>query len=130
LMVNGHGLAHPRRCGIASYLGVVLNMPSIGIARKLLYGELRREGGREYIVVDGRYVGIAIGGGRHTIYITIGNKVDIEDLEAIALKMMPKEGELPLPIYWADRISRQMSRGLRSLDSFLSPGRGSIKHYI
>lgn len=127
LMVNGHGLAHPRKCGIASYLGVVLNMPSIGIARSLLYGEVRRDGGREYIVVDGRYVGIVIGSGRHAIYITIGNKVDIDDLEAIVLKMMPRKGELPLPIYWADRISRQISRGESSLDSFLKQGRRSIE---
>jgi len=121
LMVNGHGLAHPRRCGIASHVGAVLRMPSIGVAKSLLYGELRREGGREYIVVDGVYVGLVVRRGGRGIYITIGNMVDIEDLEAIAARMLGGSWSMPLPIYWADRISRERSRGSASLDRFAGP---------
>lgn len=123
LMINGHGLAHPRRCGIASYIGAVLKKPSIGVAKKLLYGEIRREGAREYIVVDDKYVGIVLRSGGHMIYVSIGNMVDIEDLEIITHKMIPREGGLPLPIYWADKISRQRSRSSRSLNDFLSTNR-------
>ena len=36
LLVNGHGLAHPRSCGLATHLGVVLHLPTIGIARRLI----------------------------------------------------------------------------------------------
>ena len=36
MLVNGHGLAHPRLCGLATHLGVVLQLPTIGIARGTL----------------------------------------------------------------------------------------------
>ncbi len=42
LIINGHGVAHPRRMGLASYVGVVYNIATIGCANKLLYGSYDR----------------------------------------------------------------------------------------
>lgn len=39
--INGHGIAHPHRLGIAAHFGVVANLPSIGVARDILIGESR-----------------------------------------------------------------------------------------
>lgn len=39
--VDGHGIAHPRRLGIAAHFGVVTGLPSIGVAKKILVGESR-----------------------------------------------------------------------------------------
>lgn len=111
LMVNGHGLAHPRRCGIASYLGVIAGLPSIGVARRLLTGRVVENSGKRFIVVDDKVVGIVVRLGGSDLYVTIGHMVDIEDLEEILRRTAVTGRSLPEPIYWADRISRDRSLG-------------------
>jgi deoxyribonuclease V len=44
LMVDGHGIVHPRRCGIASHLGLIVGLPSIGCAKNRLIGSCRMPG--------------------------------------------------------------------------------------
>ncbi len=83
LMVDGQGIAHPRRIGIASHLGVLLDMPSIGCAKSILRGKhdpLPDEVGVRAEMVDhGEVVGMALRTRRHSnpLYISIGNRVSL-----------------------------------------------------
>ena len=84
IVVDGHGLAHPRRFGLACHLGVLLDRPTIGCAKSRLVGthdEPGREAGAWAPLVDG---GEQIGGvlrtkdGVRPLYVSIGHRVDLE----------------------------------------------------
>ncbi|MBN2604038.1 MAG: endonuclease V [Candidatus Thermoplasmatota archaeon] len=77
LMVDGNGILHPRGIGIASYAGVLLDIPSIGIAKKLLKGNVD---GTD-IILDGKKVGYAFRASnkiKKPIYVSPGNNISFE----------------------------------------------------
>jgi len=84
IMVDGQGIAHPRRMGLASHLGLFLNKPTIGCAKSLLCGsheELGEKPGSYVRVVDkGETIGVALRTKLRTkpIYVSIGHKVDLQ----------------------------------------------------
>ena len=112
IMVNGHGLAHPRKCGIATHIGVVVDKPSIGVAKKLLYGEVISINNRSAIVVEGKVVGYAVNRRNRDIYISIGHRVTAEDALKIALSVWNRESLLPEPLRLADKISREYRKAV------------------
>jgi deoxyribonuclease V len=85
VMVDGHGIAHPRGLGIAAQLGVVLDIPSIGVAKSPLVGrpegELGEEAGAEVpLVWKGRRLGTVLRTRRRAnpLYISVGHRVSLE----------------------------------------------------
>ncbi len=106
LMVNGHGLAHPRRFGIASHLGVVLGLRSVGIAKSRLVGE---EVG-DTLVVDGEEVAKIIRSGRLKIYVSVGHGISLEDAVRLAEATLTEAGKLPLPVQEAHDAATDASR--------------------
>lgn len=47
LLINGHGIAHPKKMGVASFVGVKLDIPTIGCAKQILYGNLASRPGEK-----------------------------------------------------------------------------------
>jgi len=81
---DAHGSAHPRSAGMATVCGMVLGIPSVGIAKSLLVGKVARgEGGLDRIVYDGRTVGLVTATGRARRYWSMGNSVGLEGLRSI-----------------------------------------------
>jgi len=84
ILVDGQGIAHPRRMGLASHLGLFLDTPTIGCAKSLLCGrheEPGAEAGSYAEVIDnGEIIGAALRTrlGVKPIYVSIGHKVDLQ----------------------------------------------------
>ena len=84
ILVDGQGIAHPRRMGLASHLGLFLNTPMIGCAKSLLCGQHEEPGekpGSYAEVVDrGETIGVALRTKLRVkpVYVSIGHKVDLQ----------------------------------------------------
>ncbi len=84
ILVDGQGIAHPRRFGIASHLGLFLNMPIIGCAKSLLCGSHEvpgeKPGSYAEVIERGETIGVALRTklGVKPVYVSIGHKVDLQ----------------------------------------------------
>lgn len=117
LFVDGHGIAHPRRLGIASHLGVKLDRPAVGVAKSpLLKAPFppRKEKGCQVIWEDqGEPIGwvLVTRSGAKPIYLSPGHRVGLEDLINPVLALTC-EYRLPEPLRFADQLSRRALLGL------------------
>jgi len=110
IMVDGHGVTHPRGLGIASHIGLVMDKPSIGAAKKPLYGSEEVIDGVNYVIIDGKRAAVVmeVGKGKR-IYLSIGHKVGIDEIVRLAPTFF-RGHSLPEPTYVADRISKEVRR--------------------
>lgn len=109
LMLDGHGIAHPRRIGIASHVGVQLNVPTIGVAKRILCGEVEEKlvtGEPAPLVYKSEQVGYAYRSkdGTNPIYISPGHKVSLESSLKIVLHCIRKH-KLPEPTRLAHMLA-------------------------
>lgn len=113
VIVDGHGIAHPRRFGIASHVGVVFGKPSIGVAKRRLAGIEVEDGGKTYIILDGEKVGVVIRRGRSHLYVSPGNKVSVDTAGRLVESMLKAGRRLPEPTRIADEVSKAIKRALK-----------------
>jgi deoxyribonuclease V len=112
LMFDGQGIAHPRRFGIASHIGLLTDIPSIGCAKKILLGdyeEPQRTGGSISYLTDGDETIGAVVRTRTAvkpIFASIGHLMDLNDSIRIILESC-RGYRLPEPIRRADHLSRK-----------------------
>jgi deoxyribonuclease V len=116
ILVDGAGVAHPRGAGVASQLGVVADLPTIGITKKRLFGRMKSadlEPGMPMPLLDGRRnLGAALlphTGTARPMYVSPGHLVSVKAAVAVASRLLLRRRN-PEPIYWADRLSRQAAR--------------------
>jgi len=85
IMVDGQGMAHPRRLGLACHLGLFLNTPTIGCAKSRLCGRCQEPGnapGDHSELVDREEVIGAVvrtRAGVKPVYVSVGHKIDLAD---------------------------------------------------
>ncbi|MDQ4101996.1 MAG: endonuclease V [Thermoproteota archaeon] len=104
LLVDGHGLLHPRKCGLACFVGVTLDKPTIGIAKSLLCGAVRPDG---FVELDGEPLGYAFS---KKMYISVGHRITLKT----AIELIKDAGIEPLRL--ADINSKRNRRKSYSLN--------------
>jgi deoxyribonuclease V len=104
LLVDGHGILHPRKCGLACYIGVNLDKPTIGIAKSLLCGTIKPGG---FIEMGGEILGYAASS---KMYISVGHKISLKTAIAIVEEL----GTEPLRKADINSKAQKMGKELRT----------------
>jgi len=120
LFCDGQGYAHPRRFGLASHLGVLLESPSIGCAKSILvgsHGRLAEKAGSWTELVDEKAGGERIGAAVRTrdgvrpVYVSQGHRVSLETAIRLTLAVTSRF-RIPQPTRDADGYSGEIKRKL------------------
>jgi len=117
ILVDAHGYSHPFRLGFASHFGVVVKKPTIGVAKKLLCGEIGPwKNNWAPIVAEGEVIGAALRTrkGIKPIYISVGNMVTLNTAIKIVLHTT-RRYRIPEPVRQAHMECTRIARLLRSL---------------
>lgn len=112
VFVDGHGRAHPRRMGIASHLGLWLDIPTIGIGKSRLCGAYQEpgktKGARSDLRDKGELIGTVLRTRRNVkpVFVSVGNGLPLEQCVELTLRVTPRY-RLPEPIRQADRLAAE-----------------------
>lgn len=98
LMVEGHGIDHPRGFGLASHVGLALDSSTLGVSKDLLGGEVKTVKGKEVVLKEGDVVAKVVKKktGAPKFYVSPGNKITMDTAAKIAKKSM--KSSMPEPI--------------------------------
>ena len=105
IMVDGHGIAHPLKCGLATYVGVELSKPTIGVAKSLLVGQLEEDKikllnetvGRKVITRDHA----------NPLFVSPGHLISIETAAKIASRTVVQPHKMPEPLHYAHKLAKK-----------------------
>ena len=107
LLIDGHGILHPRQCGLASYVGIMIDKPTIGVAKNLLCGSILES---NYVEYNNIILGYRIKkNNKKDIYVSVGHKISLETSIDIVKKLTKKSEFIPEPLRIADIYSKNIN---------------------
>ena len=112
LLVDGQGIAHPRRFGIAAHVGLLAGVPTIGCAKSRLCGEAAEpgpdRGSTTELVDNGEVVGLVVRTKDcvKPLFVSVGHMIGVQEAADWVLRLAPTH-RLPEPIRLADRLSKR-----------------------
>ena len=118
--VDGHGIAHPRRLGIAAHFGVASGLPTIGVAKKVLLGTaaaLHQTRGAYTPLRDGQeQIGWVLRSkpGCNPLFVSPGHRVAMASAAELVMRFVTTY-RLPEPTRLADRIASHRDRPLATI---------------
>jgi deoxyribonuclease V len=109
VMLDGQGLAHPRRFGLACHVGVICGVPTIGCAKSRLTGSFKEPGvrrGSRALLYDGsQVIGTVLRTrkGVKPVFVSVGHNIDLRGAEHVVLESAVRY-RLPEPTRLADHL--------------------------
>ena len=119
ILADGQGIAHPRRLGMASHLGLVLDSPVIGCAKSRLWGTFQQPGNKkgsfEYLVDKDEVIGAAVRTRSRVrvMFVSVGHKVSLDSSIRLVLNCCNRY-RMPEPI----RLAHCVASGKLKLDGY------------
>lgn len=115
ILVDGQGIAHPRRLGLATHLGIILNKPTIGCAKSHLFGdyEMPDDSKGSYALIKDRQetIGLVLRtkDSVRPLFVSPGHLVDAEDCHKYVMLSLTKY-RIPEPIRFAHKTAGEKAR--------------------
>ncbi len=106
LFVEGEGIAHPRGLGMASHLGVVLRVPTIGVVDRLHCGQVNE--GKVLVLGEVRGFEVVTREFAKPVYVSPGHLVSLGSALRLVSEMIQYPHKMPEPIHIANKLARKM----------------------
>ncbi|HEY8963536.1 MAG TPA: deoxyribonuclease V [Alphaproteobacteria bacterium] len=111
LFIDGQGIAHPRRLGVAAHMGVLTGLPSIGIAKSLLCGNYKEpgplKGSKSTLTHKGEIIGTVLRSKEKCkpLFISPGHRITLDTAVDLVERCLTRY-RLPEPTRLADKLSK------------------------
>ncbi|NQV91468.1 endonuclease V [Candidatus Woesearchaeota archaeon] len=112
LIVSGDGIIHPRGLGLASHLGLSLNIPTIGIAEKLMCGTV--ENGKVFVDKEIKGFEVTTKEFAKPVYVSPGHLISLGSSLDLIRKVIRLPHKMPEPLHIAQRVAKKKVEGLRN----------------
>jgi len=106
--VDGHGILHPRRCGLACYVGIDANIPTIGVAKSLLCGGVQSD---NFVTHKDEILGYALKSNENSkkvVYVSVGHKISLPTSIELVKSITKINQYIPEPLRVADKLSKEL----------------------
>jgi len=113
ILFDGQGICHPRRMGIATHLGIILDIPSIGCAKSHLYGvyKIPKDNKGDFSYIYDRSTKEVLGAVLRTrqqvkpLFVSCGHRISLKQTIKVILKLCPKY-RIPQPLRYAHQLAQ------------------------
>ncbi len=125
ILCDGQGIAHPRGLGVASHLGLLTSLPTIGVAKSGLCGSFSNlpesKGARVPLMHKGNVIGTVLRSRERIrpLYVSIGHKISLETAVAYVQACLTRY-RLPETTRWADALASNRGRALEKAEKLVS----------
>jgi len=108
LMVDGSGIIHPRKIGLVSHLGLVLDIATVGITRSMMCGELK--GDKVYINDEIRGQLVVTKANSNPVFVSPGHKISLKKAVKLVKETTKIPYKMPEPVAMAHKFANKLKK--------------------